>query len=48
MGCFIDKSEGDEVSSLESRKLKVVMVGLEGSGKTSLLYYMKNNKFTPT
>jgi ADP-ribosylation factor protein 1 len=46
MGCLISKSsENDNDSSIVSqgpRKLKIVMVGLDGAGKTSILYYFKN------
>lgn len=49
MGCIISHSEDDKsVSVPEKRKLKIVMIGLEQSGKTSLLYYLKNGQFTPT
>lgn len=50
MGCLIIKSsgdgEGDQSITSGNRKLKIVMVGLEGSGKTSILNYFKNQTFT--
>ena len=51
MGCLQPKrSDGgdDALQSGTERKLKIVMVGLEGSGKTSILYYLKNQTFIQT
>lgn len=48
MGCPCFKGEKYKRQKDERIKKKAVMIGLEGSGKTSLLYRMKNNEFTNT
>lgn len=47
MGCLIAKAQGDDennqsMMSQGPRKLKIVMIGLDGAGKTAILYYLKN------
>jgi len=47
MGCLHpkngnDKNDDSMIISNTQRKLKIVMVGLDASGKTSILYYLKN------
>ncbi|CAK94679.1 unnamed protein product (macronuclear) [Paramecium tetraurelia] len=50
MGCLTSSSKEEDMSIAlqSSKKLKIVIVGLEGSGKTSILQYLKNGKFTET
>nr|CAI44579.1 arl_A06 [Paramecium tetraurelia] len=47
MGCLTSSSKEEDISMAlqSSKKLKIVIVGLEGSGKTSILQYLKNGKF---
>jgi ADP-ribosylation factor protein 1 len=44
MGCFISHSDNDE-EEVSQKKRKVVMVGLQNSGKTSILNFLIHNKF---
>ncbi|CAD8175676.1 unnamed protein product [Paramecium pentaurelia] len=48
MGCLTSSQKEEDISIAlqSSKKLKIVIVGLEGSGKTSILQYLKNGKFT--
>ena len=42
MGCSLKKEDNSDTVILSANKKKVVIVGLENSGKTSLLYKMLN------
>ncbi|CAD8107927.1 unnamed protein product [Paramecium sonneborni] len=48
MGCLTSSSKDEDMSMAlqSSKKLKIVIVGLEGSGKTAILQYLKNGKYT--
>ncbi|CAD8184565.1 unnamed protein product [Paramecium octaurelia] len=50
MGCLSSSQKEEDVSiALQSqKKLKIVIVGLEGSGKTAILQYLRNGKFAET
>ncbi|CAD8107453.1 unnamed protein product [Paramecium sonneborni] len=50
MGCLTSSSKDEDISMAlqSSKKLKIVIVGLEGSGKTAILQYLKNGKYTET
>nr|CAI39316.1 arl_C13 [Paramecium tetraurelia] len=50
MGCLSSSQKEEDVSiALQSqKKLKIVFIGLEGSGKTAILQYLRNGKFTET
>ncbi|CAD8085120.1 unnamed protein product [Paramecium primaurelia] len=50
MGCLSSSQKEEDVSvALQGqKKLKIVIIGLEGSGKTAILQYLRNGKFTET
>jgi GTPase SAR1 family protein len=51
MGCIIIRGGNTEMEEVSIKKFKVVLVGFEKAGKTSILNYMKNSQFeevTPT
>ncbi|CAD8214099.1 unnamed protein product [Paramecium pentaurelia] len=50
MGCLSSSQKEEDVSvALQGqKKLKIVIIGLEGSGKTAILQYLRNRKFTET
>lgn len=50
MGCLTSSSKEEDISMAlqSSKKLKIVIVGLEGSGKTAILSFLKNGKFCET
>lgn len=45
MGCIIIRKENNEMEETSIKKFKVVLVGFEKSGKTSILNYYKTNHF---
>ena len=44
MGCTLKKEDQTETVTLNALKKKIVIIGLENSGKTSILYKLLNRE----